>query len=370
MAETARRHPPFRAEHVGSLLRPKELTQAFHAVSDGTMSAEAFREVQDRAIRDVVAMQEEIGLPAVTDGEFRRASYWAHFVEAVDGLSVRTAAFTFHDSGGAEQEFLSPHLTGRLSRRHSASAAEFSFLRSVTTATPKITMPSPPTMHFWGEDLSPDNDVYDDLDAFLADLARVYREEIAELADLGARYIQIDEVPLAMLCDANVRDAVKRRGGEPADLVGRDIRLINDALAERPEDMTFAMHLCRGNFKGQWLSEGGYEAVAERIFSEIQVDALFLEYDSPRAGDFAPLRFVSDDKTVVLGLITSKSGDLEAADGLRRRIDEASQHIPLERLALSPQCGFASTVKGNPVTLDDEKNKLRLVVEVADAVWG
>ncbi len=370
MTETARRHPPFRAEHVGSLLRPKELTQAFHAVSDGTLSAEAFRAVQDRAIRDVVAMQEEIGLPAVIDGEFRRASYWAHFVEAVDGLSVRTAAFTFHDAGGAEQEFLSPHLSGRLSRRHSASAAEFSFLRSVTKATPKITMPSPPTMHFWGEDLSPANDVYDDLDAFLTDLARVYREEIAELADLGARYIQIDEVPLAMLCDANVRDAVKRRGAEPADLVGRYIRLINDALAERPKDMTFAMHLCRGNFKGRWLSEGGYEAVAERIFSEIQVDALFLEYDSPRAGDFAPLRFVSDDKTVVLGLITSKSGDLESADGLRRRIDEASQHVPLERLALSPQCGFASTVKGNPVTLDDEKNKLRLVVEVADAVWG
>jgi 5-methyltetrahydropteroyltriglutamate--homocysteine methyltransferase len=369
MTATAKRNPPFRAEHVGSLLRPKELTRAFHEVSDGSMTAEAFREVQDRAIRDVVAMQEEIGLQAVTDGEFRRASYWAHFVEAVDGLSVRTSAFTFHDASDEQQEFLAPHLSGRLSRGQSASAAEFSFLKSATKVTPKITMPSPPTMHFWDENLSPTNDIYDDLDAFFADLARIYREEIAELAGLGARYIQIDEVPLAMLCDATVREAVRSRGADPEDLIGRYIRLINDSLADRPENMTFAMHVCRGNFKGQWLSEGGYEAVAERIFSEIQVDALFLEYDTPRAGDFAPLRFVSDDKTVVLGLITSKTGDLEAPDNLRRRIDEATQYMPLERLALSPQCGFASTVKGNPVTLDDEKNKLRLVVDVAASVW-
>ena len=370
MTGSKRSNPPFRAEHVGSLLRPKQLTRAFRSFSKGELDGDAFREIQDRAIRDVVAMQEEIGLEAVTDGEFRRASYWSHFVETMDGLSVNAAAFKFTDGAGGEQEFLAPKITGRLHWPGSASAHEVAFLASVTKVTPKVTLPSPPTMHFWDPERGLGDGVYADREEAFADLAALYRQEIKALYERGARYVQLDEVPLAMLCDPTIQDKVRGFGEEPKDLIDAYIRLFNDALAETPADLTTAMHFCRGNFKGQWLSEGGYEVVAERVFSEIRVDALFLEYDSPRAGDFEPLSQVSPSKTAVLGLVTSKVPQLEDAEDLKRRIDAASRFLPLEQLGLSPQCGFASTVAGNPVTVDDERRKLALIVDVARDVWG
>jgi 5-methyltetrahydropteroyltriglutamate--homocysteine methyltransferase len=365
----ARTDPPFRADHVGSLLRPREITRAFKDFSAGRISADEVRAIQDRAIRDVVALQEAAGIKSITDGEFRRASYWSHFVEAVDGLDTKPGMFTFHKDEGGEHSFLAPTITGRVARAGPISAGEFEFLKSATSETPKITMPSPPTMHFWSQRDGMDA-AYTDIDAFIEDLSAVYREEIADLAARGARYVQLDEVPLAMLCDPNVRDAVSGVGEDPDELVDSYVKLFNRCLEGRPAEMTVAMHLCRGNYKGQWLSEGGYDAVAERLFNEIDVDAYFMEYDTERAGDFAPLRHLPAHKIAVLGLISTKSGALEDKDDLRRRIDEAATQTPLENLAISPQCGFASTVAGNPVTLDDEKAKLALVVEVAESVWG
>ncbi|HEX7007585.1 MAG TPA: 5-methyltetrahydropteroyltriglutamate--homocysteine S-methyltransferase [Alphaproteobacteria bacterium] len=365
----ARLNPPFRADHVGSLLRPKELTHGFREFSAGKISAEAFKTIQDRAIRDAIKLQEEIGLEAVTDGEFRRASYWSHFVEAVDGLSVGPAVFTFRDAHGHKQDFLSPQVTGKLRRERSISGGEFDFVKSVTKGTPKVTMPSPPSMHFWGN-RDTFRATYDDPEEYYADLATVYREEIADLAERGARYIQMDDVPLAMLCDENIRAAVKGFGEDPDRELGRFVRLFNECLAGRPADMVAAIHICRGNFKAHWLSEGGYDTVAEQLFNEADVDAFFLEYDTPRAGDFSPLKHLPKGKIVVLGLVSTKTPHLESPDSLVRRIEEASHYVPLDQLAISPQCGFASTVAGNPVTVDHQKAKLRLVVEVARRVWG
>ncbi len=362
--------PSFHADHVGSLLRPRALKEAFRRHREGSLGDVEFARLQDEAIRSVVALQESVGLEAVTDGEFRRASYWAHFVDATDGLEVKDALFQFRDEAGERMAFTAPHVCGRLRRRRSAAAGELAFLRRVAKATPKITMPAPSTIHFWRGPAGMDPGVYGGFEELMADLARVYREEIAELASLGATYLQIDEVALAMLCDPDVCAAVAARGESPQALIGAYVKAINDALAERPPGVSVAMHMCRGNYKGKWMGAGGYEAVAERVFAEARVDALFLEFDSARAGGFAPLRFVANDKHVVLGIVSSKTPELESQDDLRRRIDEAARFVPLERLGLSPQCGFASTVAGNPVTEDDEKRKLALVVEVARSVWG
>ena len=377
--------PPFRAEHVGSLLRPESLRRAYREFSDGRIDAAAFRAEQERSIREVVALQEQLGFRAVNDGEFRRVSYWAHFVEATEGLEVAEARFEFHDDGGRVTRFLAPKIVGKVRRGRPISGEEFDFLKEVTRAvsqpamsqpampnpvTPKLTMPSPPTMHFWGRAGAAREAGYADEDAFFADLARVYREEIADLAARGATYLQLDEVPLAMLCDGKLREKTRADGDDPDALVQRYVDLFNACLAGRPENLTVGLHLCRGNFKGQWLSEGGYRYVAEKLFNEIEVNAFFLEYDTPRAGDFAPLAAVPEDKMVVLGLVSSKTAELEDADALLRRVEEASRFIPLERLAVSPQCGFASTVAGNPVTFDTQKAKLTLVQEVARRVWG
>ena len=369
MTEKAKLDPPFRADHVGSLLRPKALTQAFREVSAGTMTAEAFKAVQDSAISDVVALQEEIGLQSITDGEFRRASYWSHFVEAVDGLSVGPGIFTFRDDHGHEQGFLSPQVTGKLRWTRPIAGGEFDFLKSATSRTPKVTMPSPPSMHFWGN-RGTFHSTYDDAEEYYADLAQVFRDEIADLAQRGARYIQMDDVPLAMLCDESIRASVEGIGEDPDAEIDRFVRLFNECVAGRPDDMVAAIHICRGNFKAHYFSKGGYDTVAEQLFNEADVDAFFLEYDTPRAGDFTPLKHLPKGKTVVLGLVSTKTPELESADALLRRIDEASKYAPLDQLALSPQCGFASTVAGNPVTLEHEKAKLRLVVEVARRVWG
>ena len=367
---TTARKPPFRAEHVGSLLRPARLREAFRDLGSGALTQEVFRSIQDESIRDVVRMQESVGLEAVTDGEFRRASYWSHFVDGIEGLGTEQARFDFHDHSGQGLHFIAPKVTGRLKRSRSLSGDELDFLQNETSSTVKITMPSPPTMHFWADRASAKAAGYSGDDAFFADLAEVYRQEIRDLAAAGATYIQLDEVPLAMLCDETVRERVRAEGDDPGAVVGRYLDLINSSLRDRPETLTVAMHLCRGNFKGKWLTEGGYAAVADRLFNEIDVDAFFLEYDSPRAGDFAPLASVPSDKSVVLGLVSSKTPQLEEADALERRLEEASDHMPLDRLAISPQCGFASAVSGNPVTFEDEVAKLELVVRVARRVWG
>lgn len=361
---------PGRADHVGSLLRPPELIRAFRRFRDGEIDGDAFAAVQDEAIREVVALQEGVGLKSITDGEFRRASYWGRFVERVEGLEVKEALFAFRDETGRETAFTAPHVASPVRRVRPVAEDEFLFLRAATRETPKITLPSPPTMHFWRLDAGIAPEAYRDPRDFFADLAAVFREEIAHLAGLGATYVQCDEVPLAMLCDPDIRDKVRARGQDPETLIDDYVALFDAALRDRPAGVTAAVHLCRGNFKGRFLSEGGYDEIADKLFNRVSADAYFLEYDTERAGDFAPLRFLPKDKCVVLGLVSTKTPAIETADALRRRIDEAARHVDLDRVGISPQCGFASTVGGNPVTVEVEKAKLALLVEVAEAVWG
>jgi 5-methyltetrahydropteroyltriglutamate--homocysteine methyltransferase len=283
-------------------------------------------------------------------------------------MTVREALFVFRDQSG-EQKFTAPDTIGKLRRKRPISVEEFLFLKSVTSRTPKTTIPSPATMHFWLGRAGVDKRAYPEDDKFFDDLAAIYREEIRDLVAAGARYIQIDDVPLAMLCDPHVRESVRKRGEDPQGLIDQYIQLTNSALKNVPPKLTVVMHLCRGNYKGKWLSEGGYEYIAERLFNEVAVDGYFLEYDSARAGDFAPLSLLPVHKVAVLGLISTKSGQLESSDDLGRRIGQASKYVPLERLAISPQCGFASTVGGNPLTIEDEKRKLDLLVRTAARVW-
>ena len=362
--------PPYRAEHVGSLLRPSELTGAFRAFNKGEMSAGDFNKVQDKAITDVVALQESLGLGLVTDGEFRRASYWSHWVDAIDGLDITKAVFTFHDEAGNEVEFTAAKCTGKLRKSKPISTEEFKYLNSVAKATPKITMPSPSTLHLYGLGEVIKDSPYATDDAFMDDLSAIFAQEIADLYALGCRYVQLDEVPLIMLGNDAVCDRVRELGDDPERLLDLYIAAMNAAVKNRPADMTAGMHMCRGNFKGRWLTEGGYDDIAEEVFGRVDVDAFFLEYDTERAGSFEPLKHVPDDKMVVLGIVSSKTGTLEDRDRLKARIEEAARYVPLDRLAISPQCGFASTVAGNPVTLDDERNKLGLLIDVAKDVWG
>ncbi len=362
-----RRDPPFRAEHIGSLLRPKALTAAYGAAARAELDPAGLEAVLEDSIREAVAMQEAAGMSAITDGEFRRGSWFLGFVEAVDGLTVAPSPFAF---SGDHAGWHCPHCDGRLERARGITTGEFGFLKGITRRTPKITMPSPTAMHFWCGRAGVSRDAYADMDDFFEDLAALYRDELADLAALGARYAQLDEVPLAMLCDPAVRESVRQGGEDPEALIDRYVALINAALAGRPEGLTVGLHLCRGNYKGQWMAEGGYDPVAERLFRHAAVDAFFLEFDSDRAGGFGPLARMPADKHVVLGLVTSKSGALEPADDIKRRIDEAARFIPLERLSLSPQCGFASSVGGNPLTVDDQRRKLELVAQVAGEVWG
>lgn len=362
--------PPFRADHIGSLLRPARLRQAFRRHAGGELSDSGFRRIQDESIRDVVRLQQEVGLEVATDGEFRRGSYWSRFVERAEGLDVRDAAFTFRDDHGHEQSFTAPHVVGKVRRHAPITLDEFTFLRDTAEAMPKITMPSPSTMHFYRGRNYADPGTYDDAASFFRDLGAVYRQEIADLAKAGCRYVQLDEVALAMLCDPNARERVRADGADPEALAELYIDAINAAVAARPKEMVIGVHMCRGNFKGKYLAEGGYEPVAEKLFARADVNHFLLEFDTPRAGDFAPLRFVPKDKGVVLGLVSSKLPALEPLDLLRRRAEDAARRIDLDRLAVSPQCGFASTVAGNPVSEADERAKLRRVVETARAIWG
>jgi 5-methyltetrahydropteroyltriglutamate--homocysteine methyltransferase len=347
---------PFRADHIGSLLRPKKLREAFRA-----LSGPALRAAQDEAIRDVVRLQKDCGLAVVTDGEFRRVSYWEKFVRLTSGLEVRDAMLTFHDAEGHESKFTAPYVSGKVSRAEPITLDEWG------VGNTKITMPAPSTMHFyrftdWGS-------AYGSAEAFFKDLGKVYQAEIADLAKAGCRYVQLDEVAVAILCDPAAREKVRAKGGDPDRLVDLYIDAINEAVKSRPNGMTIGVHVCRGNYKGMYLSEGGYDSVAERFFGRANVDHFLLEFDTPRAGGFAPLRFVPKDKGVVLGLISSKTPVVEKMDDLKRRATEASKHIDLVRLAISPQCGFASTIGGNPVTEADERAKLKLCVDAASQIW-
>jgi 5-methyltetrahydropteroyltriglutamate--homocysteine methyltransferase len=354
--------PPFRADHIGSLLRPKKLREAFRRHSMGEIPAQALRAVQDEAIREVVKLQESCGLNVLTDGEFRRVSYWEKFVRLTKGLEVKDALFTFHDAEGHESKFTAPYVSGKVSRSEPITLDELGFGNN------KITMPAPSTMHFyrftdWGG-------AYDSAEAFFKDLGRVYQAEIADLAKAGCRYVQLDEVAVAILCDPAAREKVKVRGEDPDRLVDLYIDAINEAVKNRPPQVMLGVHVCRGNYKGMYLSEGGYDSVAERFFGRTNVDHFLLEFDTPRAGGFAPLRHVPKGKGVVLGLVSSKTPVLEKLDDLRRRADEAAKYVDAARLGISPQCGFASTMGGNPLTEADERAKLSLCVNAARSIWG
>jgi 5-methyltetrahydropteroyltriglutamate--homocysteine methyltransferase len=353
---------PYRADHIGSLLRPKSLRDAFRAFSEKRIAEKEFRKNQDDAVREVVKLQRDCGLEVLTDGEFRRTSYWEKFVRLTKGLEVKEASFTFHDAEGHESKFTAPYVSGKVSRTGPITVDELGFGNN------KITMPAPSTMHFyrftdWGS-------AYDSAEAFFRDLGQVYQAEIADLARAGCKYVQLDEVAVAILCDPAAREKVKAKGGDPDRLVDLYIDAINHAVTNRPAGMTVGVHVCRGNYKGMYLSEGGYDSVAERFFGRANVDHFLLEFDTPRAGGFAPLRFVPKGKGVVLGLVSSKTPVLEKIDQLKQRTDAASKYIDASRLAISPQCGFASTMGGNPVTEQDEKAKLRLCVDAARQIWG
>jgi methionine synthase II (cobalamin-independent) len=362
--------PPFRADHIGSLLRPRKLRQAFREHAEGKLADAEFQAAQDEAIRDVVRLQQDCGLRVATDGEFRRTSYWARFVELTEGLQVGQARFKFHDEHGHEADFTAPHVVGRVRRGKPITLDEFRFVSGITSATPKITMPAPSTMHFWRGREYVEPGVYADAGQFFADLGRVYQREIADLAAAGARYVQLDEVALAMLCDPAARAKVEADGEDPERLVDLYVGAINEAVRDRPAGMVIGVHMCRGNYKGKYLAEGGYDSIAEKLFGAAQVNHFLLEFDTPRAGDFAPLRFVPRDKGVVLGMVSSKTPQLESLDLLKHRAAEAAKYVDPARLALSPQCGFASTMGGNPVTEADELAKLRLCVDAARAIWG
>ena len=368
-----RSKPPFRADHVGSLIRPDALIRAREAAEKSEIAPAELSRIQHDAIRDVVRMQEEIGLKLVTDGEFNRHSWQRDFLLKIGNVKLLASKLTvrFHSAAGT-RDHTPPSLqvVGKLSRPQGIFVDDFKFLKSVATATAKITIPSPTIVHFRGGREAINASAYPQMDAFYDDLAEVYRAEIRDLAAAGCRYLQIDEVNLAYLCDPELRRQVVNIGEDPATLPKTYAKLLNAAIADKPADMTVCMHLCRGNFAGAWIAEGGYEPIAELLFNEIGVDGYFLEYDSPRAGGFAPLRFLPKGKVAVLGLVTTKSSALEAKDELKRRIEEASRHVPLEQLALSPQCGFSSGIGGNTMTVDGEIAKLKLVVETARDVWG
>jgi 5-methyltetrahydropteroyltriglutamate--homocysteine methyltransferase len=362
--------PRFRADHVGSLLRPSRLKAAFRDLAGERIDQSEFDGILDDCIRDAISRQEAIGLGAVTDGEFRRGSWFFGFVQAVDGMTTRPAQFSFEDDDGGHAEWETAYAEAHLARRRGITTPEFEFIRAASTATPKVTMPAPSLAHFFRANDAYDKAVYSDEGQFWADLVAVYRGEIDALAEIGCDYVQFDEVPCAMMGDPQVRARVAAAGLDVDQLLERYIGAANAILDAAPAGMTTAMHLCRGNYRGRWMASGGYDYVAARLFAEVAVDTFFLEYDSERAGDFAPLAEIPEGCSAVLGLVSSKSPELEPADQLKRRLDEAANVLPMERLGISPQCGFASSVAGNPLSEDDQWRKLERVVEVANSVWG
>ena len=368
--------PPFRAEHVGSLLRPEPLLAARAECEQGWITPETLREVEDDCIRKAVAMQAELGLKGVSDGEFRRGSWHMDFLYEIGGVEKtdRVLHIEFKNAAGTVEFAPTAHrVAAKLRLDQTVFGEDFAYLKSVAPAgtLPKLTIPSPSMLHYRGGRAAIDQAAYPDMEAFWHDLAEVYSKEIAGLAALGCTYLQLDDTSLAYLNDPAQRAYVTSIGGDGDTQHLTNIRLINQALADKPAGMTVCTHMCRGNFRSSWMAEGGYDHVAEAVFGELNVDGFFLEYDDSRSGGFAPLRFVPrGPKKIVLGLVTTKRPALESKDELKRRIDEAARYMPLEQLCLSPQCGFSSTVEGNALTIDEEKAKLRLVVEVARDVWG
>jgi 5-methyltetrahydropteroyltriglutamate--homocysteine methyltransferase len=360
--------PPFRADHVGSLLRPPELKQARAA----KLPREKLKVVEDRYIRQAVAMQEAAGLESITDGEFRRAFWHVDFLTGFEGIAATQGqyALKFHGEGGAESETRSMMVVnGKVKRTRPVMVEHFRFLKSATRKTAKLCIPAPTYLHMRGGRRVVNHEAYPDVEEFWSDITRAYREEIADLAAAGCTYLQIDDVSFACLCDEGIRAQVRRDGEDPAKLPGKYVEVINQLLAGRSPSLGVTMHTCRGNHASMWMAEGGYDAVAEAVF-QTEVDGFFLEYDSARAGGFEPLRFVPKGKKVVLGLVSTKTPVLETKDALKRRVDEAAKHVSLENLCLSPQCGFASSEVGNKLTEDDQKRKLELVAETAKEIWG
>ena len=358
--------PPYRADQVGSLLRPAELAAARTQWKQGALAAAQLKEVEDRCIREAVRKQESIGLRAVTDGEFRRDWWHLDFLAQLDGVTTRENPGP--KFGGTEEQPPIATVTGRVGCSRPIFADHFAFLKSVAKATPKLTIPSPSMLHLRGGRNAISREVYPDLDEFWDDVALAYRQAIAHLAAAGCTYLQLDDVAFAYLCDPKIRENCRRNGDDPARLPRRYADTLNAALRDRPAGMTVTMHTCRGNFKSAWVAEGGYDPVVEAMFS-VDVDGFFMEFDSARAGGFAPLRLLPKSKKVVLGLVTTKVGAIEDKALIRRRIEEAATFVPLENLCLSPQCGFASTHHGNALSADEQWRKLALVVDVAREVW-
>jgi 5-methyltetrahydropteroyltriglutamate--homocysteine methyltransferase len=366
--------PPFRADHVGSLLRPQRLLAARDDFAAGRIDAARLRAIEDESITGAVALQAQAGLRSATDGEFRRASWHMDFIYQLGGISKAPGnlAVKFRNpSGNIEFTPAALHVGSRIRIDHTIFEADFSYLRSVAgAATPKLTIPSPNMVHYRGGPAAIDQAVYPDMEEFWSDLSAAYAEQVARLAALGCTYLQLDDTSLAYLNDPAQRAEIAERGEDAEHLHLRYIRQVNDAISARPRGMAVTTHMCRGNFRSSWAAEGGYDFVAEALFSELNVDGFFLEYDDERSGGFEPLRFVPKGKMVVLGLVTTKRGELEDPGMLKRRIDEAARFVPLDQLCLSPQCGFSSTVEGNALTIDEQKAKLALIAATARDVWG
>src|SRR5215204_4768454 len=366
--------PPFRADHVGSLLRPQRLLQAREDCAADRISADELKQIEDDAIRDVIRMQEEVGLQSATDGEFRRASWHMDFIYELEGISKAEDDLVVHfhnPEGDIDYTPAALKVDSKIGLEKPTFGEHFKFLRdTVTSATPKLTIPSPSMVHYRGGAAAIDPEVYPDKDEFWTDLTAAYANQVRMVRELGCTYLQFDDTSLAYLNDPNQRKMMSERGEDAEHLHEAYIRHINEALADKPEGITITTHMCRGNFRSSWVAEGGYDFVAEALFGELGVDGFFLEYDDARSGGFEPLRFVPKGKMVVLGLVTTKRGELEDKDELKRRIEEASQFIDLDQLRPSGHCGFASTAEGNNVTFDEQVAKLRRIVEVADEVWG
>ena len=366
--------PPFRADHVGSLLRPPELLKARADFAAGTITAEQLRAAEDAAIRDVVKMQEDVGLRSATDGEFRRTSWHMDFIYRLGGIDPAEEKLKVHfRNEQGDLDFMSAALKvhSKIRLEETIFADDFRALQGfVTKNTPKLTIPSPNMVHYRGGPAAIDPAVYPDIEEFWHDLGAAYAEQVRRIGELGCTYLQFDDTSLAYLNDPAQRAQIAARGDDAEHMHLRYIKQINAALEGRPEGMTVTTHMCRGNYRSSWAAEGGYDFVAEALFSELDVDGFFLEYDDARSGGFEPLRFVPPGKMVVLGLVTTKRGELESKDDLKRRIDEASRFVPLEQICLSPQCGFSSTVEGNVLTAEQQAAKLRLIAETAEEIWG
>jgi 5-methyltetrahydropteroyltriglutamate--homocysteine methyltransferase len=370
---STRTHPPFRADHVGSFLRPKRLLDAREKKAKGEISATELRRVEDDAITEIVKFQEDVGLKSITDGEFRRTYFHIDFLEQLGGVKTDIPVTVIRPDGTEE---LAPPVMRVIDKvRHvkDIQLADFQYLKSQLSpgSTAKVTIPSPTMLHFRGGRAGISREHYPELEpAFYQDVANAYGDELRSLAAAGCTYVQMDDTNMAYLCDEHMREAARQRGDDPNELPHRYAKFINLVVAQKPAGMTLAMHLCRGNFKSTHAAAGNYEPVAEALLAEMDLDAYFLEYDDDRSGDFRPLRYLPKGKTVVLGLVTTKFGEMESKDALKRRIDEAAKYAPMEQLCLSPQCGFSSTVHGNNIAVEAQRSKLKLVVETAREVWG